>query len=156
MGLFSRRAPSSEASGDDEAWLSAGYKRWDRDSEAHNGSPKMLAKAGAKALRKGDIAKATFFYADAIDRMNTWSAPSSSMGWVPSPADLAIIDQYIDLVEQIRATHPQAAITGRRYNFDGTYTAQMIRGIAMRVNDPGPFNVRLARLVEAAGVEPWW
>jgi hypothetical protein len=155
MGFFRRSTATFDQPSSDEEWLSAGYRKYDRDPAAHQGSPYSLAAAGWRALEKGDTAKAVFFFGDAIDRMNTWSSPSSTTGWSASEADFEIIDTYISLVDDIVQSHPSASISGRHYNNDATYSVQMLLGIAGRVSNPQPFRERIDRLMAVASIEPW-
>lgn len=119
MGLF-RRTKSTENFDDplldDQQWLCAGQTRYDRLISNHYGSPDTIAHGGDLRKKVGDTASALFFYQKAIDTMHSIyvcgfnDTGPGSWSRRPSPADLLIVDGYLQSLQSVRTGRPGAQV----------------------------------------------
>lgn len=103
-------------------------------------------------MSKGDIVAALFFYARAIDVAQTrWGHGSR-----PIMDDLRLFTAYVDAVVAVRSNLPDVDLLSDSYDNNGRYTANMMRGIALKHFHVGtPFDlldVQINRFLQATGM----
>lgn len=120
MGLF-RRAKQEENFDDplldDGQWLRGGEDRYDRLISNHYGSPDTIAHGGDLRKQRDDYSAALYFYQKAVDTMHSiYVCGSNDRGpgsWSrrPGPADMSIVDRYIQTLQWARTSHPNAPLS---------------------------------------------
>jgi hypothetical protein len=128
MSLFNKRAQQDFSELNDQAWLLAGHRRYERDRSRFFGSPETMRRGGEEALSRGDTAAAVFFFAKGIDIAQTWS--HSRPGERSYENDVILFQLYAEGIGTIKAAHPDADVLSDWVSENGRYTANMMVSVA--------------------------
>jgi hypothetical protein len=116
----------------DTEWLAASRVVFERTVGQHYGSPESMAEPGRTHYGLQNFGVAMFFYAKAVDMLQTAYAFGQMRDRQPSLADKWIVDGYAAAVGASLAMHPQAPV-----GESAEYTVNMLGSIAEEVERVG-------------------
>jgi hypothetical protein len=117
---------------DDNSWLVAGHRRFERDMTLHLGSPETMRHGGEDALARGDTAAAVFFFAKAIEIAGDWSVCDHPPYRRGVADDAALFRRYVETLARARMDRPGADVLSGHVGGNGSYTIAIMRAIAAR------------------------